>query len=122
MTKASKPKSSISSPRQFYAAHPWQLRHKKTRTDVEAYVEASGKWETVLTVYPTSGATAETLANFAVGILNEHQSKIDLLQEAMMALELCLEDDHLTFSSEQVADRAITRIKARISCGAPRKA
>jgi hypothetical protein len=122
MTKASKPKSSIPSPRQFYAAHPWQLRHKKTRTDVEAYVEASGKWETVLTVYPTSGASAETLVNYVASILNEHQSKVDLLHEAMMALEQCLEGEHLTFTSEQAADRAITRIKARISCGAPRKA
>ena len=122
MTKASKPLGLISSSRQFYAAHPWQLRHQKTRSDIVAYVEASGEWEIILTVHPTSGTSAEALANFVAAIMNEHQSKSDLLQEAMMALEFCLEDDHLTFSSEQVADRAITRIKARLSSASSRKA
>src|SRR6266851_1772305 len=122
MTKSSKPTSAMPSLRQFNAAHPWQCRHKKTRSDIEAYVEASGEWETILTVHPTSGACAETLANYVASIMNEHQSKTDLLQEAMMALELCLEDERLTFTSEQAADRAVTRIRARVSCPSSRKA
>ena len=122
MTTAAKPKAPMRAPRQFYAAHPWQCHHKKTRSDIQAYVEASGQWETILTVHPTSGASAESLANYVAGIMNEHQSKADLLHDAMMALELCLEEDRLTFSSEQAADRAVTRIKARISCPSSRKA
>lgn len=122
MVKSSKATSPVSSLRQFYAAHAWQCRHKKTRSDIEAYVEASGEWETIITVHPTSGASAETLANYVASIMNEHQSRIDLLQDALTALDLCLEGDRLTFTSEQAADRAATRIRARISLPSSRKA
>ena len=111
-SKQSRPATQL---RQFYAAHPWQCSHHEDRSDITAYVEASGEWETILTVHPTSGASAEALAVYVAAIMNEHQSKADLLQEAMAALELCLEEDHLTFTSEQAADRVVTRIKARAS-------
>ena len=44
--------------------------------------------------------------------LNNHQ---ELLQESMEALQLCLEEGELTFSSEQMADRVISRIQASVS-------
>jgi hypothetical protein len=112
MPKAKKAKCPAKLSRQFYTAHPWQCRHHQDRSEVTAYVEASGEWETVLTIHPTSGASAEVLANYVAAIVHEHQAKADLLQEAMTALELCLEEDRLTFKSEQAADRVVTRIKA----------
>jgi hypothetical protein len=115
MPKSTKSKRPAKQSRQFYVAHPWQCRHEKDRSDITAYVEASGEWETILTVQPTSGVSAEALATYVAAIMNEHQGKADLLQEAMTALELCIEEDHLTFTSEQAADRVITRIKARAS-------
>lgn len=115
MPKAKKAKCPTTQPRQFYTAHPWRCHHHQDRSEVKAYVEASGEWETVLTVHPTSGASTEVLANYVAAIVHEHQGKADLLQEAMTALELCLEEDHLTFTSEQAADRVVTRIKARAS-------
>jgi hypothetical protein len=110
-----KPKNTATPSRLFYAAHPWECRHHEDRSEITAYVEASGEWETILTVQPTSGASAEVVAAYVAAIISEHQGKADLLQEAMTALELCLEEDHLTFTSEQAADRVITRIKARVS-------
>jgi len=101
--------------RKFYTVHPWQCRHLKDRSEITAYVEASGEWETILTVHPTSGASAEVVAAYVAALVNEHQSKADLLQEAMKALELCLEEAQLTFTSEQAADRVVTRIKERVS-------
>jgi hypothetical protein len=115
MPKPKKPKGPTQQSRQFYALHPWQCRHHNDQSEITAYVEASGEWEAVLTVHPTSGASAEALATYVAAIMNEHQGKADLLHEAMTALELCLEEDHLTFTSEQAADRVITRIKARVS-------
>jgi len=112
MPKSTKSKRAATQSRQFYAAHPWQCRHREDRSDITAYVEASGEWETVLSVHPTSGASAEALATYVAAIMNEHQGKADLLQEAMEALELCLEEAQLTFTSEQAADRVVTRIKA----------
>jgi hypothetical protein len=115
MPKSTKPKCAATQARKFYTAHPWECRHHDDRSEIAAYVEASGEWETVLTVQPTSGASAEVVAAYIAAIVNEHQSKADLLQEALTALELCLEEDRLTFASEQAADRVITRIKARVS-------
>lgn len=110
-----KPKRTATQSRIFYAAHPWECRHRKDGSEITAYVEASGEWETILTVHPTSGASAEVVAAYVAAIINEHQSGADLLQEAMTALELCLEEDHLTFTSEQAEDRVVARIKARVS-------
>jgi hypothetical protein len=115
MPKSKKAKSAVKQPRQFYTAHPWQCEHHQDRSDITAYVEASGEWETVLTVHPTSGASAEALATHVAAIVNEHQDGVDLLQDALSALELCFEEGKLTFTSEQEADRVITRIKARVS-------
>lgn len=114
MPKPSKTKAATK-PRSFYSLHPWQCAHHPDCSEIAAYVEASGEWETILTVHPTSGASAETLATYVAVIINEHQGKADLLHEAMTALELCLEEDRLTFTSEQAADRVVTRIKARVS-------
>jgi hypothetical protein len=115
MPKTKRVKCPTNQSRQFYAAHPWECRHHEDRSEIVAYVEASGEWETILTVHPTSGASAEVVAAYVAVIINEHQAKADLLQEAMTALELCLEEDHLTFTSEQAANHVIMRIKARVS-------
>jgi hypothetical protein len=115
MPKTKKAQRPTNQSRQFYTAHPWQCRHHDNHSDIAAYVEASGEWETILTVHPTSGDSAEVVAAHIATIINAHQSKADLLQDALTALELCLEEDRLTFTSEQAADRAVARIRARVS-------
>src|SRR5208282_4068571 len=96
--------------REFYSLHPWQCRVEKDSVEILAYVEASD-WEPVLTVHPTSGASAEILANYVTAIINEHHTRQDLLHEAMSSLAICLEEDKMTYTSEQTAERVITRIK-----------
>lgn len=115
MPKSKKAKSHAKQIRLFYAARPWECCHHQDSSEITAYIEASGEWETIITVHPTSGASAEALANYVAAIVNDHQGKADLLQEARAALEQCLEGDRLTFTSEQAADRVVTRIRARIS-------
>jgi hypothetical protein len=97
----------------FYSIQSWECRHDKDRSEIKAYVEASGTWETILTVHPTSGASAETMAAYITAIINQQQRKQDLLQDAMDALELVM-NDGLTFSSEQAADRVVTLIKKSV--------
>jgi hemerythrin-like domain-containing protein len=115
MSKPAKQSKRDAKTRSFYALHPWECHHLKDHSVIVAYVEASGNWENIATIHATSGNGAETIAQFICGLVNEHQKNRSLLQEAMEALQLCLEDDHLTFSSEQAADHAVTRIKARIA-------
>ena len=114
MSKPSKPKTITEKPRSYYAAHPWECHHSKDNSVIVAYVEASGNWENIATIHPTPGHSAETIATFICGLVNEHQKNRNLLHDAMEALEMVISDG-LTFSSEQVADRVVTRIKAGIS-------
>ena len=111
MTKRSKPKNSDKKPMSFYSAQPWQCHNSKDHSEITAYVEASGIWEVVAIIRQTAGASAAAMAEFITRLVNDNQKNKDLLREAMEALELCLEEEGLTFSSEQAADRVITRIK-----------
>jgi hypothetical protein len=114
MPKTTKPKNTTRQPKCLYSAHPWKCRYHKDRSEILAYVEASGAWETVADIRPTAGASAETMALFICDIINDNQKSKTLLQEAMEALELCLEEEGLTFSSEQAADSVVTRIKKSV--------
>jgi hypothetical protein len=96
--------------RSYYTIQPWECRHDNNRSEILAYVEASGKWETILTVHPTSGASTEALGSHICNLINQHQIKENILQEAMSALELVM-NDGLTFSSEQAVERAFNNLK-----------
>ena len=109
-TKPSKPRSQKS----FYSIHPWQSVHQKDGFALRAYVEASGEWETIMTIHSSSGCTAETMAEFVLNLINDNQRHQNILFEAMSALELCLQEDQMTVASEQAADRVITQIKRKI--------
>lgn len=115
MARPSKTKNIYIKPKSYYAAQPWECHHMEDVSVITAYVEASSNWEPIATIHPTSGHSAETIATFICGLINDHQKNKPLLQEAMEALQLCLEEDRLTFSSEQAADRVVTQIRAKIS-------
>jgi hypothetical protein len=112
--KQSKKAAVGKSSRRFYSIHPWQCRHNANNSEIMAYVEASGKWETVISIHPTSCASAETMATFIANLVNENQSNRDILIEAMNALESVLEDGGLNYTNEQDADAVVSRIKKRI--------
>lgn len=109
-----KQQNQIKKPRSLYSIHPWECRHNKDNFEIIAYVEASSKWETVATIHPTAGASAETMASFICHLVNENQKNASLLHDAMQALEACMEEADLTFTSEQAADSVVRRIKSRI--------
>ncbi len=109
MPKAKQPKEAKS--RVYYQIHEWQCEHHKDCSEIKAYVEASGEWETVLEARPTSGASAETLADFVCGLINSNQEKNRLMRIALEALQTCLDEGDLNFTSEQAADHAIAQLK-----------
>jgi hypothetical protein len=98
--------------RTCYGSHPWRCQPCEGGCELIAYVDASGQWETVAIVQPTSNATARALAEFIVGLVNEQQRDSDVLQAAFDALDGLLEQG-LTFSTEQDADRVIETLKRR---------
>jgi len=93
----------------FYSIHPWKCQHYKDYSEILAYVEASGQWEVLCVLHATSGATAEVMAMFICNLINDHQKNQSLLNAAMEALRLCLEEDSLTFASELAADHVLRR-------------
>lgn len=111
MVKSEKPKNAEIKYKKIYSLHPWECRHHQYHSEITAYVEASGEWEVVSIIRSSSGASAETMATFICDIINDAQKNQGVLQEAMEALQTCLEEDGLTFSSEQTVDRIMARIK-----------
>lgn len=98
--------------RPYYSTNPWQCRHGKETSEITAYVEASGKWETVLTVHPTSGASAEVMARYLVAIMNDVPNLKRTLNFALDTIKVIHADGgKLTFSSEQDAERLATELE-----------
>jgi len=97
-------------PRCYYALAPWKCRHHADRSEITAYVEASGKWETVAVIPQTSGTSPEALATFIIRVVNATQQNKDLLRDAMEALEAVMKEG-LNYSTEQAAEHVISDIK-----------
>jgi hypothetical protein len=55
------------------------------------------------------------MAEFICYLINDNQKNKSLLLDAMTALESCLEESKLTYSSEQAADSVLHRIKESIA-------
>jgi len=113
MTNKTKTQPSPMKARSFYKAHEWRCTHNKDQSEITAYVEASGEWETVLIVRPTSGASAEHIAKFVCAVINDRIKNKNLLHDAMQALELVM-NDGLNFTSEQTIEKVANRIKSKI--------
>ena len=108
-------------PRQFYASHPWRCEPRGGDCALLAFVEASGDWETVALVKKTSAASAEAVAGYIAGLVNDLYKERPLLDAARSALEAVLEEG-LNYSTEQDADIVLRRMKERGVCAGGKKA
>jgi hypothetical protein len=98
----------------IYSLHPWRCTHHSNHSEIVAYVEASGQWETVLTVNPTSETSAKTMATFIMHLVNSYRQNNDLLRVAMKALESVMQEG-LTYSTEQEVDAAVASIQQAVN-------
>lgn len=114
MPKKNQPMETPRKQRNYYSVHPWQCRHNKGNSEIQAYVEASGEWETVAIVNPTSGVSTECLANYICNLINKDREHNILLIDAMNTLELFLTEEQRTFTSEQAAESIVARIKNKV--------
>ena len=113
MVKKLKLQNPTHEPKRFYSAQPWQCRNHKDHSEIVAYVEASGTWEVVAIINTTSGISADGVAQFICGLVNDYQKNKDLLRQAMEALEAVFEEG-LNYSTEQAADQVVADIKERV--------
>jgi hypothetical protein len=101
-------------PRPLYTLLPWACQHYDDRSELKAYVPASGVWECVAEVRRTAGASAETMADYLMRIVNDHEKMSDLLRDAAEALDLCLQSDGLAWDAEREAEITARRIRERV--------
>jgi hypothetical protein len=91
--------------RSYYSLYPWARKYYRNHVEFTAYVEASGKWETVLVVRPTSGASPEMMAEFIDHLINEHQKRQVAMHNAISAMQEFLNEGK-TGSSERALEKA----------------
>jgi len=98
----------------LYFSYPWQCHHYGDYSELHVYVEKSAAWENLVTIRSSGGLSAEDLAKFICHLVNEHETNRSFLLKAMQALEASLDDNRLSFSSEQGVERAMEAIKKAI--------
>jgi hypothetical protein len=104
------PQTSSKNTPSSYSRHPWKCDHRSGKSELAAFVETSGSWETVAIIQPTSDTSAQTLADFMEGLINNRQQYGAVLDAAREALEEII-NTGLNFSTEEEAEEVIARIE-----------
>jgi hypothetical protein len=110
MSKLIKPKSRTKKPQTFNPQRQLECRHYQERSIIVTYSDALDKWKEVAEIRPVAGLKHEVIAKYICELINENLSHQSILHDAMDALELCLTEATMTFSTEQAADCVLTRI------------
>ena len=50
---------------------PWSCTHFGDQSEIEAFIPATGKWETIADVHSVGGIDAEDIANFIICAVNK---------------------------------------------------
>jgi len=87
---------------------PWSCRHDSAKSEIEAYVEASGRREIIATLEQAGAFDAEQVAEFIIRAVNDFEKTHRLLEQMTQALENCLACD-LTWEAENEADILVRR-------------
>lgn len=75
MPKSKKPKNQPSLREAIKATLPWSHTLSGNTSDIEAYIKATGIWETIACVNSLPGIDAEDLAAFIVEGMNQSNEK-----------------------------------------------
>ena len=110
MSNPRKKKGPIASkPKTPCTAHSWEVQHQPDHSEIEAYVEASGKWEIIADI---KGVDHVALAGFIVQIVNRQSEIQNTINELTSALEFCLAcAGKLTWEAEQEADVVCRQVR-----------
>lgn len=95
--------------RSLYTAAPWTARHQNDHSEVEAYIEATGNWTTVLEIDDSVGIDAEATTDFIVRAVNAYDVNRSLIHELASALRQCLATGGLEWKTEHSAELAVRK-------------
>lgn len=107
------PKASRKNKKPLFTFEPWSCIHQSGKSQIEAYVAASGRREVIAETLPTPGSSAEAVAEFIVRAINDIDKREHLINEMEAALEICLECEGLNWSAEHDAEVALRHAKSR---------
>jgi len=72
------------------ATTPWSCTNFGQQSEIDIYIEATGKWETVADIHTVADIDAEDIASLIVHIVNNYKKTQRLIQKMKATLELCL--------------------------------
>jgi hypothetical protein len=111
MPKESKRRPPDTSTKRFHTSQPWVAQHHSDRSEIRAYSEASCEFETVLVVCGTSGCSAEAMAAFVLGIVNEIILSESIMLRAMTTMQDFLIENDFNPKVEKPVVDLVERIK-----------
>jgi hypothetical protein len=97
----------------LYTVEPWSYTQCDGKTHIEAYVIASGKRAIVAEIFSIKGHSAEDMAEFIIQAINNLDKEEVLINDLVVALEMCLEceNGHLDWSAEHDGEVALRHAK-----------
>jgi hypothetical protein len=109
MTKTKKSKTEAAA-----TIQPWSCVHQEGKSQIQAYVMATGQHEVLAEIASVPGYTAEAMAEFIVNAVNNFDKRERLIEEMKSALETCLESGGLNWAAEHDADVVLRRVNGRV--------
>lgn len=87
----------------------WTCVHHPDRSEIQAYVEGSGDWQTIAEIRTAGFVDAEPTAEYIKRAVNDYEKNKVLIAELVDALRLCLDCSGLTWEAEHDGEIAIAR-------------
>lgn len=110
MPKTEKQKPSAE--KALLATMPWACTNFGNTSEIDAYVEQTGKWETIAETHSVGDILdAEDIASFIVSSANSVQEMHVVLKQALVSLEACVACKGVEQKVRQSAEKAINNIK-----------
>jgi hypothetical protein len=100
--------------RQLYTAAPWVARHRRDRSEIEAYVEAVGDWTILTEIGDAAGVDAEATAEFIVRAVNAYDVNRALIGALASALRTCLDSGESGWQTRYDAEIAVRKAEQLI--------
>ncbi len=95
---------------------PWSCNHFAERSEIEAYVEGTGRREIIAEIKETAGVDAELVAGFIARAVNDYEKNQTLMRQMIAALEQCL-TCNLSWEAEHEADILVRRAEEMVNNG-----
>lgn len=93
---------------------PLSCIHRADKSQIEAYITASGEREIIGEIFSVTGIKAKAIAEFIITAINNIDKREHLIDEMEAALDICLACEGLDWAAEHDAEIALRHSRQRI--------